>query len=172
MLNYNYVREIINTILTLDELENIKLYYSINKNNTDELKLYTIYVNPIIDSEELNMTIENIYPLTHINEGIEYQYNNLTEEEISIISNILHLLNFKIDKVSIPELELIKKVARKTIQDSLNRVNELESEINTLEKEGLMSKAHKKSIEVIKIQKELNRIHVTCESLDWGNTSI
>ena len=165
MLNYNYIRELLNSILNTIKIENINLYYCVNKSNND-IDMYSVYVNPFIESKELNVKIENLYILTHSINGIEYKYNNLTEEEIIKLSEVLKLLDINFIKLSVPELELKKKVISKVINDSLVKVDELKSELSKLEQEMLMKDAHKKSIEISKIIKDLNTIDINYLSPD------
>lgn len=165
MLNYNYIRELLNSILNIIKKENIKLYYCVNKSNND-IDMYSIYVNPFIESRELDVKIENLYILTHSINGIEYKYNNLTEEEILKLSEVLKLLDINFIKLSIPELELKKKVISKVITDSLTKIDELKTELIKLEQEMQMKDAHKKSIEISRIIKDLNTIDINYLSPD------
>lgn len=161
MLNTEYVREILNNILSIDKLDNIYILNSKNnKNKYEDISLYTIYINPKVKSDTLGITIENILPFTHTIGLNTYEYNNISEEEISLLEKVLELLNIKVKKVSIEYLQQKKVEVSKKIDYAHQLIGSIKKEIDNYKELNNFSAAYLEEKKIEKIINDFSKVNV------------
>lgn len=161
MLNKEYVRDLLKNILAIRKIENVYIINSINEKVKDySVKLYTVYLNPKLQNKYLELPLENIYPFTHTIDSVEYQYNNVSEEEIKLLEEVLKLLGVNVLTMSNAELILKKKTVSKLIDDVFERIAELKEDIQTLDSENKLDEVYLKEKELEDIINDLKKINI------------
>lgn len=161
MLNKKYVRELVKNILSINEICNVYILNVINdKAKADNIKLYTVYINPRIYNEHLSIPIENIFPFTHNVESQVYQYNNISEEEINLLEEVLSLLGVNVSTISNGDLLLKKKTVSNLIDDVFKEICVLKEDISNLEKNNNMLDVYKQEKKLESIVTDLEKINV------------
>ncbi|NLL02127.1 MAG: hypothetical protein GX265_03815 [Mollicutes bacterium] len=159
MLNKEYVRQLVKDILSINKIENVYILNSIN-GNVKGTKLYTVYINVKAKSNLFDIPLENIYPFTHKIDSVEYQYNNLSEEEIKLLEEVLRLLGVNVLTISISELLLKKKVVSKVLDDVFKKIAELKEDIKILESDNKIDNVYIKEKELNSIINDLEKLNI------------
>lgn len=161
MLNTEYVREILNNILSINKLDNIYfLNYKNNKNKCEDISLYTIYINPKVKSDTLGITIENILPFTHTVGLNTYEYNNISEDEICLLEKVLELLDIKVKKVSIEYLQQKKIEVSKKMDYAHQLIRSIKKEIDNYKEINNFSAAYLEEKKIEKIINDFSKVNV------------
>lgn len=161
MLNTEYVREILNNILSINKLDNIYfLNYKNNKNKCEDISLYTIYINPKVKSDTLGITIENILPFTHTVGLNTYEYNNISEDEICLLEKVLELLDIKVKKVSIEYLQQKKIELSKKMDYAHQLIRSIKKEIDNYKEINNFSAAYLEEKKIEKIINDFSKVNV------------
>ena len=145
MLDIKYIRQLCKEILEIN-IEDIYILELPNEVKNPSIKQYTVYVNGKIKNKYIDITIENIYPLTHSIEDTVYKYDNLSEEEIKLLTEILKLLDINVSLLSNEEYIQIKG---RTVDSyiSLNlKLSELEDEIKVFKESNKQELAYNKCL--------------------------
>lgn len=134
MVNKNYIKELLLSLLNNTKNNDFSVIASSNSNNkSGEINFYTIYVYMKKSSSYLNFDIQNIYPLQHIIDGNTYIYNNLIYDEIAILQRILELLDINVSILSDTELMTKFNEIKSNHLDIQNHINSLKEQ-NEIEK--------------------------------------
>ena len=136
MCEIDFLRDIIRQILNIKD--DIHIYFSskkYDKNSNDNT--YSIMIKRSIEIRNLGVVIYNTYPLTQTIDEQEYEFKDLSEDEVNIISNVLFQLGYTSSYIEYDEMldiieednENLKKIIvalecesnkKKQILDSIN----------------------------------------------------
>lgn len=115
MVNTKYIRQLCKDILEI-KIEDIYILEVRNEVKHSDIKEYTVYVEVTIENQSIDTPLNNIYPITHSIEDSIYIYNNLSEEETILLSDIMNMLDINVSLMSKEQystrIELLSKQKR------------------------------------------------------------
>ncbi|MBS5926155.1 MAG: hypothetical protein ACLS2V_12620 [Clostridium paraputrificum] len=123
MCEIDFIRDIIRQILNIKD--DIHIYFSSkNYDKNSNNNTYSIMIRRSIEIRNLGVVIYNTHPLTQTIDEQEYEFKDISEDEVNTISNILFQLGYISSYIEYGEMlkeieEYNEKV--KQITESLER---------------------------------------------------